>query len=387
MVEWRPENPGSGSCQTVRDILCLVCDSLWEGAGLSQRDFRFATAAMREGRMLRMFTRLVASFCFALAVMGIIVQFDPVGPTGVFRRSLQAVVLLSGLAVSLRWLLRPWPRYHCAVAFVVWADAVLSISAITMSTTDARLCTTLYLGLVGGYVGFLLGGRILMLHSIFCGVLIAGITGWAVLFEHQTVLHLSVIVMPAVVWTVALPLGGLILIDVGRTSIRRTAQSAHHDPLTGLRNRRGMYAAVAATIRRMSPSGVVIAVCDIDRFKAFNDGQGHIAGDAALLSLGKKLQTLAGANEITARIGGDEFVLVAFNRGRDDTPVLLSRLQSLTTGEVDGLDLTASVGVAWHPVEDPHFSVDDAIRHADAAMYEAKRAGGARCAIYGPVGE
>jgi diguanylate cyclase len=354
-------------------------------AALGRREFQFATAAMREGRMLRMFTGLVAACCFALAGLDVIVQFAPAGPHGVLGRSLQAAVAGSAVVVGLCWLLGPWPRYRHAVAFVIWADAALAIAALTMSTPHARLSTTLYLGLIGIYVGLLLGGRILLVHCCFCGALIAGIIGLAVLVEHKTVLRLFVVFMPALVWTVALPLGGLILIDIGRSSIQRTAQSAHYDPLTGLRNRRGMHAAVAAAIRRTAPTGVVIAVCDIDRFKAFNDGNGHAAGDAALQSLASTLQALAGEHEITARIGGDEFVLVAFTNIDDDTSVLLGRLEPLTHGEVDGVALTASVGVAWHPTGDPHFSIDDAIRHADDAMYEAKRAGGARCAIYAPV--
>jgi diguanylate cyclase len=352
---------------------------------LGRREFQFATAAMREGRMLRMFTVLVAACCFALAGAGAIAQFAPAGPHGVARRSVEAVVAVSAMVVGLCWLLRPWPPYRYAVAFVVWADAALAIGAVTMSTPHARLSTTLYLGLIGVYVGLLLGGRILLAHCCFCAALIAGITGWAMLVDHKTLLGLFVIFMPAAVWTVALPMGGVVLIDVGRTTIRRTAQSAHYDPLTGLRNRRGMHAAVAASVRRTSATSVVIAVCDIDRFKSFNDGNGHAAGDAALLSLAGTLEALAEENEITARIGGDEFVLVAFVDVEDDASVLLARLEPLTHGEVDGVALTASVGVAWHPADDPHFSVDDAIRHADDAMYEAKRAGGARCAIYGPV--
>ena len=330
-----------------------------------------------------MFTRLVAACCFALAILDGIVQFAPGGPDGVVNRSLQAAMTVSAATVGARWLWGPWPRYRLAVAFVVWADLALAIAAVTMSTPDARLCTTLYLGVVGVYVGFLFGGPILLAHCCFCAALIMGIVGWAVIFGHQTMLGLFPVYIPALMWAVGLPLGGLALLDIGRNSIRQTVRSAQHDALTGLRNRRGMHAAVDATIRRISPAGVVIAVCDIDRFKAFNDGQGHSAGDAALLSLAKTLQSLAIGNEIAARIGGDEFVLVSFVSVLDDSSVLLSRLDPLIHGEVDGVELTASVGVAWQSAGDPHFSIDDAIRNADEAMYEAKRAGGARCAVYG----
>jgi diguanylate cyclase len=352
---------------------------------VSRRDFRFATAAMREGRMLRMFTGLVAGCCFALAAFAAVVQFAPRGPVGVVPRALLAAVTISAVIGGLRWLRGPWPRYGSAVGFVVWADTALATAALTMSTPDARLATTLYLGLVGVYVGFLLGGRILLAHCSFCGALILGITVWAVAANHKTVLGLFSVYMPALVWAVALPLGGLVLIDIGRNSIRRTARSAHYDALTGLRNRRGMHAAVAASVRRASAASVVIAVCDIDRFKAFNDGEGHAAGDAALNALAGTLRTLAGDDEIAARIGGDEFVLVSFAQIDDEASLLVSRLEPLIRGEVRGVELTASVGIAWHPTDDPHFSIDDAIRNADEAMYEAKRAGGAQCAIYSPA--
>jgi diguanylate cyclase len=380
----RFQSPGTGIVRRCRDSLSYVRDN-FGGCGLSRRDFRFATAAMREGRMRSVFNGLVASCCFTMAGLAVVVQFDSAGPEGMVRRFLQAGVAVSAVVVGARWLRRPWPRYREAVAFVVWADIGLAIAASTMSTPEARLCSTLYLGIVGVFVGFLLGGRILLAHCGFCLALIIGLVGWAVLFEHRTVMGLFVIYVPALTWTVTVPLGGLTLIDIGRNSIRRTVRSAQHDPLTGLRNRRGMNAAVSSAIRRSSPPSAVIAVCDIDRFKAFNDGQGHAAGDAALLSLAKTLQSLAGDGEITARIGGDEFVLVAFVDDEADLSALLSRMEPLTHGDVDGVALTASVGVAWQTVADAPFSVDDAIRHADAAMYEAKRAGGARCAVYGPA--
>lgn len=206
------------------------------------------------------------------------------------------------------------------------------------------------------------------------------------LVDHKTVLGLFVVFMPALVWTVALPLGGVVLIDIGRSSIQRTAQSAHYDPLTGLRNRRGMHAAVAAAIRRTSPTSVVIAVsATLTDSNPSTTGMVMPPVTPPYSSLARTLQALAGEDEITARIGGDEFVLVGFVNVDDDTSVLLSRLEPLTHGEVDGVALTASVGVALHPADDPHFSIDDAIRHADDAMYQAKRAGGARCAIYGRV--
>lgn len=81
---------------------------------------------------------------------------------------------------------------------------------------------------------------------------------------------------------------------------------------------------MAATIRRTSPQGIVIAVRDIDGLKAFNDGNGHVAGDATLLDPGQKLRGVAGGTDIAARIGGDPLI----------------------RGGIDGSGLTAGVGVA-----------------------------------------
>ncbi|BBZ12400.1 GGDEF domain-containing protein [Mycobacterium branderi] len=352
---------------------------------MSRRDYRFATGAMREGRLLRAFTRMVGISCLALAGLVGILQFHPAGPSGVVPRSVQAAVLLSAVVIGLRWLMGPWPRYHQALAFLLWADGAVAIVVATMSTPESRLCTTVYMLLPGGFAGFLLGGRILAAHCGFCAALIAGITGWAVVWEHARFFGLFVYYMPALIWAVVLPLGGLVLIDIGRRSIRTTARSAHYDPLTGLRNRRGMYAAAATAIRKTSPAVVTIAVCDIDRLKDVNDGQGHAAGDAALMAMAQRLKSVARDDEITARIGGDELVLIAFGRNHDHIAVLVDRLAPMTWAEVDGVALTASIGVASHHTDDLHFSLDDLLRRADGAMYEAKRAGGATHVVDGPA--
>ena len=352
---------------------------------MGRREFRFATKALREGRMMRSFSVVVAGCCFASFGLGIIVQFHSSGPGSVVARSVQAAVLMSAVVVGFRWLLGPWPRYGQAVAFLVWADAALAAIALTMSTPESRLSATLYIGFVGVYAGFLLGGRILAMHCGFGAALIVGIAGQAVLSGHGTVFEYFVYSLPALSWVVVAPLGaGLVLIARGRHAIRSTARFAHYDQLTGLRNRRGMHAAVRGVLsQRQSPTTVTMAVCDVDRLKNLNDTEGHAAGDAALIGMAQRLTSIARRGEITARIGGDELVLVAFLDAPGDADALLERLRPLTLGNLDGPEITASVGVAAMSSAAPHFSVDDVVRRADVAMYEAKRAGGARCVSYG----
>ena len=321
--------------------------------------------------------------CLLVAVLGVAVQFHPEGPQGIVARSVQVAVLTSAIVVGLRWLLGRWPSYGLALAYIVWADCALAAFALTMATPEARLCTTLYLAMLGIFAGFIMGARILFLHCAFSAALIAVIVGWAMLSEPSDGFRLFVYYVPAVVWVVLAPVGMVAVIARGRSAIERTARSADYDALTGLRNRRGMYAAVAANLARQSNSvTVTIAVCDVDRFKQLNDRLGHSAGDTALRTMADNLRSVAGDNDITARIGGDELVLAVISEVPNTDEGLSRRFSALTRVDVEGAVTTASVGIASGVTDDPHFSVDDVLRHADAAMYEAKRSGGGRCVIH-----
>lgn len=342
------------------------------------REYSFATGALREGRFMRVFVLFVAFSCFGLAGLGLIVQFNPAGPVGVLDRTVQSVVLMTAVPVGVWWLRVGWPGYRAAVAFTVWADLAVAICAVTMSTPAAKLSTTIYMGIVGIFAGFLLGTRILFAHCLFGAALIATVTAVASMRDSSAVFGLFVYYMPALSWVVIVPLAGCVMIELGRRAIRRTARSAHYDPLTGLRNRRGLYAAVQA--RAGSCDVVAMAVCDIDQFKRLNDAAGHAAGDAALVAAADKLKTAASTDEVTARLGGDELVLVAFLEGAAQVAQLIDRLAPLTRVGVGVGDFTMSIGIAAVP-STREFNVDDLVARADSAMYEAKRAGGG-CVVH-----
>jgi diguanylate cyclase (GGDEF)-like protein len=327
--------------------------------------------------------RFIGGSCLLVAALGVVVQFHPDGPHGLTARWVQIGVLTTAVLVGLRWLLGRWPSHAYALAYVVWADSALAAFALTMATPEARVSTTLYMAMLGIFAGFFLGARILFLHCAFGAVVIGVIVGWAMLSEPSDGFRLLVYYVPALVWLVLAPAGTVAVIGRGRRAIKRTARSADHDALTGLRNRRGLYAAVAASLaRRTEPVTMVMAVCDVDRFKELNDRLGHTAGDAALIALAQQLRSVAQPGDITARIGGDELVLVSFSDEPDAMDYLLRRLAALTRVDIEGAAPTASVGMAANVTDDPHFSLDDVLSHADVAMYEAKRSGGGKCVIY-----
>ncbi|WP_133053612.1 GGDEF domain-containing protein [Mycolicibacterium bacteremicum] len=344
------------------------------------REYRFATGALREGRFMRVFMFVAGLGCLGLAVLGLSLQDTPQGPGGVVDRGLQALFVVAAIAVGVRWWRGPWPTFGQSVCFVVWADIACAVMAATMSTPTARLAVTPYIGLVGVFAGFILGSRILRLHCAFGAALIAGIVLHAEVFEAHRILDLYLYFMPALTWAVGVPLVGSILIDLGRRAIERTARSAHYDALTGLRNRRGMYSSIGRAVARDRRTTIVMAVFDIDRFKQLNDDGGHAAGDAALVAFAARLRGIARPDEITARLGGDELVLVAFGTDVDPMPDLVDRVSTLTG--TAGSDFTVSIGIAAMSAGAQHFSIDDLLRHADSAMYESKRAGGATCTVH-----
>jgi diguanylate cyclase (GGDEF)-like protein len=154
-------------------------------------------------------------------------------------------------------------------------------------------------------------------------------------------------------------------------ALRRSQFDAHHDPLTGLLNRRGLTA-------WMSNSDTVSTLffIDLDGFKAVNDRGGHAAGDAALRSVSGILQGALRDGDAVARVGGDEFVVAfageateaAIGRVRKKVAAEVAALQPL--GPADPTRIGASIGIGV--VRDNHNSLDEALRAADADAYRVK---------------
>ena len=159
----------------------------------------------------------------------------------------------------------------------------------------------------------------------------------------------------------------------------RMRHEAVHDPLTGLANRTllrdRLEHALARSERERGATAVLFV--DLDNFKQVNDAHGHAAGDAALVELGRRLQTAVRPGDTIARIGGDEFVALCEHVDEASALAVGERLleairEPFTAGEVQH-ELSASIGIALGP-SDP----DALLASADAATYRAKAAGRGR---------
>ena len=163
----------------------------------------------------------------------------------------------------------------------------------------------------------------------------------------------------------------------------RSRERSLHDALTGLPNRVLLLERLDHAVSRSSRSGKTTAVLfiDLDRFKQVNDLFGHGVGDQLLVAVGRRISAILRPGDTLARLSGDEFVILCEDLDApDEVDAIAGRIHAALEGPFDlsdaQVDVTASVGIAFSNQGD-HVS-EELLGDADAAMYKAKREGGAR---------
>ncbi len=150
------------------------------------------------------------------------------------------------------------------------------------------------------------------------------------------------------------------------------------DDLTSLYNRRGFkdLGEQYLKLARRTSRGVSLVYLDIDRFKTINDTLGHHVGDRALRCVADTLRATFRRSDIIARMGGDEFAVLAMEASSEDVAMLVGRLRDelseLNQNTKEQFQLSLSIGTTRYVGEDV-MSLDDLLAKADAAMYAEKR--------------
>jgi diguanylate cyclase (GGDEF)-like protein/PAS domain S-box-containing protein len=163
----------------------------------------------------------------------------------------------------------------------------------------------------------------------------------------------------------------------------RLAEQAVTDALTGLPDRSVLISRLSEGLERLTDrhGAVGVLFIDVDRFKAVNDELGHQAGDQLLVSVAQRLRSAVRPADTVVRLGGDEFAVVCTDLGgMEDARLVADRILGalqapLPLGAMEH-EVCVSIGIAVSL--DPSDEPEAIVRHADAAMYRAKKAGGRR---------
>lgn len=293
-----------------------------------------------------------------------------------------------------RWMLLPTPLLMAGLWWFAVVSPGLSIRII--------ITTIMWMVVLGGCVLALLhprAGTAAVSRRILAGIFII-----VILFVLSRMVYFALnpnavrTVLDTAHWVNAItPLVASVLPVIGTTAFlqlcseriaRQWELAASTDHLTGLANRRTLATHGERRLQRArrDGEGIAVAVIDIDHFKRVNDQFGHAVGDVVLRHVARTIASACREGDLAARQGGEEFV--AMLHGVDaasaaamgeriraavqDTPVLLS------TGP---MPMTVSVGIAVAEAADQ--GLDDLLRRADVALYEAKAGGRNRvvCAL------
>ncbi|SFW98049.1 diguanylate cyclase [Marinospirillum alkaliphilum] len=285
---------------------------------------------------------------------------------------------------------RHWrPAYRAAVVSVVLVLLAFTLSLVLQNQPMALLVAFVFM-LVFTLLMLLMGlyrvrqgsvsARFYLAAVVFgaVGTLVTTLSVWGALPSSEWTFRAAEMGMLVEATLLALALASRI-----RRAQQRQQQAelaANTDSLTQLNNRRALYQRAetfwGVAERRKVPLSVV--VLDIDHFKDFNDTYGHAFGDAVLQRLGQCIRENIREQDLAARWGGEEFIILMPNTTLDKAVTFAGRLlevlrNTLMEYEGERVQITASFGVAQ--IERQDLNLDDLIQRADQALYQAKHEG------------
>lgn len=284
--------------------------------------------------------------------------------------------LLSGAFAASKWRVEPtWLLIALALLLFAASDVVY-LSVLGQSTQALNLAS------VGWPLAFLLLATASWLPEANVSArpaeagrrrivvpLLMAVTGVALLASGNFVGIGPVAVGLGVACLAAVLVRLAITFDQNTRMLAETRDEAVTDPLTNLPNRRRLMLDIERAVTATPPETMVLALFDLDGFKAYNDSFGHPAGDDLLRRLGRRLATAMKPHGCAYRLGGDEFCVLASTRHLKATAICELAEEALSE-RGKGFSIGASWGKVLIPAE--MVSPSDALRLADRRMYAKK---------------
>lgn len=196
---------------------------------------------------------------------------------------------------------------------------------------------------------------------------------------------IALIIAPLISWKLV---GQFIRLNQSEQEMRNLAT---YDSLTGLLTRQAFFhdAQSCLNVANRTQDPFVTMMLDLDHFKRINDTFGHHIGDRVLVRLGTFFKEHLKNSDIIGRIGGEEFAVILPNTYLEDAfelaQTIRSDLEKLTFTETGTpLSITISIGLTFHSGKNPA-EINDILKEADTALYQAKRNGRNRVESYDPA--
>lgn len=347
----------------------------------SSVDYRWVHAYFQQHGLDRAIRALIASAAAALGGVAGIMLVSQAGPQGWVGTAVVAVSAAAAGISAVRWLMGPWPSRAESQLFVMFAAVGIPLVCWQYTDRVIGLCGLNSLALVSIHVALFHGPRLLLWHTGWTlGCLITFGIAVGVSGDGDAAVAVAQSLASVMIIAAAPPVLQLIF-----WILRTDADHSTIDALTGLLNRRGLYARAAQFAGEADRIGdgedLVVMIIDLDRFKDVNDAHGHAVGDRVLIRSARRIQATVRASAVLARLGGEEFLLLdSIPRAR--AAAVADRIRTALSDPADPVSITASIGVAAVSADAFRAAhrelapfLDTIIDRADQAMYRAKQAG------------
>jgi diguanylate cyclase (GGDEF)-like protein len=273
---------------------------------------------------------------------------------------------------------------------------------LTLIGTDDGDLQLLAVTTAVGYAAGIAGrnaGRPWIALSQLCLAAVPLALGLFLTFEPlNAVLAIVILFFVAAMMDITLQTYGVIL-RATVASTEKTALAEHHaavarrDDLTGVANRTAFRERYEAQLEALTcseesePRSLAIYWLDLDKFKEINDSFGHLAGNALLSGIARRLDEAFGTDGIVARLGGDEFAVICAIRDKEEAVgigrCILDLVEDPVHHDARHLNVSASIGIAIAPADGR--DADTLLKNADLALYRAKDSGRGVMRFYEPV--